>query len=421
MDAKDQKFKDKNLIPSYYELINEIKSSLINNFVLGALYINCSSLNKIEKLFGKKIYSDVLENIKGVIIDMKGREMRHDDIIASVAPEIDEFLVFLSGKRGDRPFYPTDIGSLCARVLESLNNSLFLVTFPYLKDRPKIVVGYAVALYNPLIQNERLINKLIEDAKLMSKYMEFRRLMRNKEKIQELIMKEEIRTLFQPIICFTDNKIIGYEALSRGPEGTEYENPYLLFDAAAEVELMFELDRLCKKKTLLNAKSISPEHKLFINCLPTIVHDPEFRDAYLDSFLRELNITPANIVLEITEREAIENYKLFKEAVLYYSGRGFAIAIDDTGTGYSGLETVAELRPNFIKLDISIIRDIDKNIPKQELIKAIMAFSKELNSTVIAEGIETEEELHILRELGINFGQGFLFARPGPTFPDINR
>jgi EAL domain-containing protein (putative c-di-GMP-specific phosphodiesterase class I) len=419
--VKGQKLKHKDLIPSYYELIDDIKSLLINNSVLGALYINCSSLNKIEKLFGKKIYSDVLEQVKGVIIDMKGREIRHADIIASIAPESDEFLIFLSGKREDKVFYPTDIGSLCARVLESLNNFLFLIVFPYLKGIPKIGVGYAVVLRNPLIQNERLINKLIEDAKLMSKYLEFRRLIRNKEKIQELIMKEDIRTLFQPVIRITDNKIIGYEALSRGPEGTEYEDPYRLFDAAADAGLLFELDRLCKKKALLNARSISPGHKLFINCLPSVVHDPEFRDVYLKSLLKELKITPADIVLEITEREAIENYNLFKEAVLYYSGLGFAIAIDDTGTGYSGLETVVELRPNFIKLDISIVRDIDKNLPKQELIKAIKAFSKELNSTVIAEGIETEEELRTLKEIGINIGQGFLFARPGPAFPDIKR
>lgn len=416
MDVKDNKG-----IPIYHELIEDIKSLLINNSVLAVLYINCSRVNKIEKMFGKKLYNDIRMNIKNIILNMMGKEIRHDDIIASNTPESDEFLIFLGKKREDRIFYPTDLESLSGRVTDYLDNSIFPVTFPYLRGRPRINVGYAVVLHNPLIKSERLINKLIEDAKIMSNYQEYKRLMRNKEKIQELIMKESINTVFQPIVRFEDNKVIGYEALSRGPAGTEYENPYLLFDAAAEADVLFELDRLCRKKALINSRSINPGHKLFINCFPTAVHDPEFRDAYLTSFLEEVKINPVNIVLEITEREAIENYELFKEAVAYYSGLGFSIAVDDTGTGYSGLETLFELRPDFIKVDMSIVRGIDKNKVKQELAKALIALSKELNSTVIAEGIETEEELHALREIGVKIGQGFLFARPDTLFADIKR
>ncbi len=408
-------------IPIYHELIEDIKSLLINNSVLAVLYINCSRVNKIEKMFGKKLYNDIHITIKNIILNMKGKEIRHNDIIASNTPESDEFLIFLGKKREDRIFYPTDLESLSGRVADYLDNSIFPVTFPYLRGRPRINVGYAVVLHNPLVKSERLINKLIEDAKIMSSYQEYKRLMRNKEKIQELIMKGSINTVFQPIVRFEDNKVIGYEALSRGPVGTEYENPYLLFDAAAEADVLFELDRLCRKKALINSRSINPGHKLFINCFPTAVHDPEFRDAYLTSFLDEVKINPVNIVLEITEREAIENYELFKEAVSYYSGLGFSIAVDDTGTGYSGLETLFELRPDFIKIDISIVRAIDKNKVKQELAKALVALSKELNSTVIAEGIETEEELRTLMEVGVKIGQGFLFARPDTLFADIKR
>ncbi len=408
MYAKGQQPKHKELIPTYHELMDNISSLFVNNSVLGVFYINCSKVNKIEKTFGKKIYDDILLQVKNIILDLKGREMRINDIVALDTPGSDEFLIFLDKKREDRTFHLTDIESLCDRVSVGLNNSIFPIIFPYLRGRPKISVGYAIVLHNPLIEEKRLINKLIEDAKLMSHYKEFKRLMRNKEKIQELIIKESIKTVYQPLIRFEDNEIIGYEALSRGPEGTEYENPYLLFDAAAEADILFELDRLCRKKALLNAKSISSKHRLFINCLPSTVHDPEFRDAYLKSFLDEVNISPANIVLEVTEREAIENFELFKEAVSYYSGLGFAIAVDDTGTGYSGLETLFELKPDFIKIDISIVRGIDKNIVKQELVKALIAVSKKLNSTVIAEGIETEDELNTLKKIGVHLGQGFL-------------
>lgn len=417
----EELYKHQDRISTYQEVIEDVSSLLVKNQSLAALYVNCSHLNKIERHFGKKIYMDVLKKLHTLLLDLKGKEIRRDDIVVSHEKAGDEFIIFLSKKREDREFFLSDLENSCKRITALLNSSISPLTFPYLRGKPKIVLGYAIVIHNPLIREERLIGKLIDDAKLMSEYQEFKRRMRNKEKLQELILKESIRTVFHPIVDLTNKEIIGYEALTRGPQGTEYENPYILFDVAAETELLFELDRLCRKKALQNARGIKAKHKLFINCLPNAVLDPEFRDSYLKSFLEELKINPFNIVLEVTEREAIENYDLFKEAVQYYSDIGFAIAVDDTGAGYSSLETVVELKPQYIKLDISIVRGIDKNMLKQELIKAITVFSREMGSIVIAEGIETEEELKTLREIGINIGQGFLFAKPAPAFPDICR
>ncbi len=417
------KVSDKNsdrILP-FQEKIDQISNLLTENNSLSAIYINCTKIGKIERHYGKKVYSDILKKLNRFILDLRGMEIRRNDIIVSVDRGGDEFIIFLSEKRKNKDFYPSDLESMCDRITDFLNYNISPITFPYLRGRPRIVVGYAVIIHNPLIRDERLINKLIDDAKLMSTYQEFKRLMRNKEKLQELILKESIRTVFHPIVQLDNKEIMGYEALTRGPEATEYENPYILFDIASETDLLFELDRLCRKKALQNAKGINSQHKLFLNCLPTAVLDPEFRDSYLRSFLEDLKLTPFNIVLEVTEREAIEQYDLFKEAVKYYSDLGFAIAVDDTGAGYSSLETVVELKPQFIKLDISIVRGINTNILKQELIKAIMSLSKEMKSNVIAEGIETQEELTTLMKIGINFGQGFLFAKPDSGFKDIVR
>lgn len=408
------------VIPAYQDIIEEICPSLINNLSLAVLYINCSRINRIERYFGKKIYLDILKNIHNVLLNMKGREIRKDDIIVSHEKGGSEFIIFLAKKREDKNFQSTDLESLCDRITDYLNNSIAKFAFHYLRGSPNIVIGYAVILYNPLIREERLISKLIDDAKLMSTYQEFKKKMRNKEKLQELILKESIRTFFQPIVDLTKNEIMGYEALTRGPEKTEYESPYILFDIAEETEMLFELDRLCRKMALKNANGISLQHKLFLNCLPSAVLDPEFRDNYLKIFLEDLKLNPRNIVLEITEREAIENFDLFRKAIKYYSDIGFSIAVDDMGAGYSSLETIVELKPQYIKLDISIIRGIDKNMLKQELIKAIIGLSKRMNSLVIAEGIETKEELGSLKQIGISLGQGFLFAKPAPPFSPIN-
>ncbi len=405
------------LIPAFQDRIKEIGALLSNNLSLSALYINCSRINKIEGLCGKKTYLEIMKKVQDTIVAMKGKQIRNDDFIVVNSAGSDEFTIFLSGKRDKKDFCSTDLETLCDRITGHLNQQVFPITFPYLRGNPKISIGYAVVIHNPLMRDERLLNKLMEDAKTMAEYHEFKRVMRYKEKLQELILKESIRTIFQPIVDFSKKKILGYEALTRGPVGTEFENPYILFDAAAESDLLFELDRLCRNTAIRNAKGLPSGQKLFINCLPSMVLDPDFRDTYLKSLLDELLLTPFNIVFEITEREAIENYELFNEAVQYYKDLGFAIAVDDTGSGFSSLETVVELKPNYIKLDISLVRGIKNNMLKQELIKAILNLSSKMDSMVIAEGIETEEELNVLREIGVTIGQGFLFAKPGPAFP----
>lgn len=420
-EAEMHKSKLKEIVPSYQEVIEEVNASFVHHRALSALYINCSKLNNIEKHFGKKVYMDILKKIHLLLIDLKGKQIRKEDIIASTEVAGDEYIIFLSKKRENLEFSPADLENLCDRITEYLNDSISPITLQYLRGRPKIVVGYAVIIHNPLIRDERLINKLIEDAKLMSTYQDFKRLMRNKEKLQELILKESIRTFYHPIVDLTHNKIIGYEALTRGPAGTEYEHPYVLFDVAEDADLLFELDQLCRKKALENARGLLQDMKLFVNCLPSAVLDPKFRNSHLRDCLKNLSLDPTCIVLEVTERQAIEQYDLFMEAARYYADMGFAIAVDDTGAGYSSLETVVELKPQYIKLDISIVREIDRNILKQELIKAIVGLSKQMRSTVVAEGIETLGELNTLKEIGVGFGQGFLFAKPGPPFPDMIR
>lgn len=403
------------------EVMPQVSASLTSERSLSALYINCSSIGRIEVLCGKKIYLDIIRRVHGIIEEMRGTFIRQEDVIVSRNAGGEEYVVFLAKKRAQEEFCPTDLESLCGRVTEHLNKSIFPVAFPHLRSGPKITVGYAVIIHNPLIREERLLNKLIDDARRMSEYQEFKRVMRYKEKLQELILKESIRTLFQPIVDLQNSSILGYEALTRGPEGTEFENPYLLFDAAAESDLLFELDRLCRKKALQNAREMAPGTKLFLNCLPSMVLDPEFRDAYLRVLLDEMKLSPFDIVFEITEREAIENYDLFNQAIRYYTDLGFAIAVDDTGAGYSSLETVVELKPHFVKIDMSLVRGIDKNMLKQGLIKAIYDLTCQMGSLVVAEGIETREELETLRSIGIHLGQGYLFSRPGLRFPEIDR
>ena len=149
-----------------------------------------------------------------------------------------------------------------------------------------------------------------------------------------------------------------------------------------------------------------------MNTLPATIRDPEFRGRALIDFLDKAQVSPDRIVLEITEKLVIENYHLFREAMAYFTDLGMSFAVDDVGAGYSGLESIARLKPQFLKIDTGLVRDVHSSLVNREMVKAIIAMGEGIGSTVIAEGIQTDDEANALQKMGIDWGQGYLLARP---------
>ena len=130
------------------------------------------------------------------------------------------------------------------------------------------------------------------------------------------------------------------------------------------------------------------------------IHDPEFRGAYLKQLLEDLKIKPENVVFEVNEKLAIDNYDLFRDAMQDYLDIGIVHASDDIGAGDSDLERIMELHPGFLKIDIGLVHGIDKSFVKQEIIKAMVSLARGIGSMIIAEGVETKEEYRKLKEEG---------------------
>ncbi|MFZ7101998.1 MAG: GGDEF domain-containing protein [Peptococcaceae bacterium] len=240
------------------------------------------------------------------------------------------------------------------------------------------------------------------------------------EQLQEIIAQENIRTVFQPIVTLKDGNILGYEALSRGPRGSELESPVQLFNIAMENGMVWELELLCRKKALERSKNCLNGFKLFLNVDPHIINDEKFRKGFTLDFLRQYNINPKSIIFEITEKTAISDFKVFRKVLSNYIDQGYNIAIDDTGSGYSGLKMLAETCPKYIKIDMDLIRDVDKDYLKRTLLETFQKFALMTNMSIIAEGIETEDELKALVDIGIDYGQGYYIQRPSEGFLSIS-
>ncbi|TQR19720.1 GGDEF domain-containing protein [Psychrobacillus vulpis] len=227
-----------------------------------------------------------------------------------------------------------------------------------------------------------------------------------------ILEEKAIQTVFQPIISLQTGDVYGYEALSRGPENTALRNPETLFDYAMESGQLWELEHLCRGNALKYAHLLKAEGKLFLNVNPNIMNDPKFKQGFTKEFLSNFHMDSDCIVFEITEREAINNLKDFINTVDHYKKQFYQIAIDDVGSGYSGLNVITDVRPHFIKLDMKLIRHIDKDRTKQLLVKSLSEFAHYSQIHMIAEGIETKEELITLIDLGVHYGQGYYIQKP---------
>ena len=164
------------------------------------------------------------------------------------------------------------------------------------------------------------------------------------------------------------------------------------------------------------AEQLESPRKLFINTLPFSIRDPQFRGKFLLDLLEESELLPQRIVLEVTETQAIEDYTAYLEEMQYFSDMGFQTGIDDLGTGYSGLERVVQLRPDYLKLDMHMVRDIDTSAVKQDIMHAFCTMAQKVGSAVVAEGVETKNELETVRQIGVDYVQGFYLARPADGF-----
>lgn len=229
-----------------------------------------------------------------------------------------------------------------------------------------------------------------------------------------------VTTLYQPIVDLRKSEIFGYEALSRGPENSVLHSPLVLLSIAELLNKTWELEQLLRVKALEQA-SFTADFKLFLNVDPNVIRDPKFKKGFTKENLKQLNISPDSVVLEITERSAIDSYEDFKEILKHYKEQGYHIAIDDVGSGYSGLKTLYEIYPRFLKIDMDFIRHIDKDKFKQAIVKSFIEMAKLASMKTVAEGIETEEELKMLIGMGVDYGQGYFIQRPGATIRPLEK
>jgi diguanylate cyclase (GGDEF)-like protein len=236
-------------------------------------------------------------------------------------------------------------------------------------------------------------------------------------RLRHIIEMQELHALFQPVIHMQSGEIIGFEGLIRGPSDSALHSPMNLFKVARASNLSTEVEHLCRRTVLKQFAERGLPGKLFLNVSPDCLRDAKARHGETLESIEEFGIERDRVIIELTESQPNCDYALLINAAMHYSQMGFQIAIDDLGEGFSNVRLWSELRPAYVKIDMHFIQGINLDNVKLEFVRSIQKIAEASGAIVIAEGIETQTELLLIRDLGIACGQGYHIGRPRSTPP----
>lgn len=365
-------------LPTLPVMIEHIRALFKDRGELAVLYLNFVRYTKIEEIYGWEKLDGVLETTAAAVREfLDGNKLRATKMMVSFTND-DDFIFFHVPAKDAQAATERDVTDVAVRLQQHVGARLEEAHGEEIAALVDVYVGSAHVYYNPKIRLERLIYRGIREAANAAKGVGERERARRVADLRQTLRERSVYVDYHPIVLAETGAVFGFEALARGVMRS-LRSPEVMFDVAAEADLVWELSRLCRARAVeAMATRLTGDQLLFLNVDP---HD------FADPTLAGLEVAdPQRVVIEITERTAIKDYPKFRERLKVFRERGFRFAVDDAGSGYAGLGSIANLEPDFIKLDISLINSIDTNFIKQNLVETMVRFAEEHGAMVIAEG-----------------------------------
>jgi EAL domain-containing protein (putative c-di-GMP-specific phosphodiesterase class I) len=385
----------------------DLKGERVAN--LGVVYIQLGRFAGVESLYGWELYDRILR--------VTAASLREDITASPLAPGLlamsfngsdGVFLLFDVARRAPGRHGVT-LEAEAARLRQGVGRRLKQALGRSAVDLMHIHATALVVPDDPRVRPSRQVMRALAEAARLADARESGEKKSFVERLKALLSAKRLRAVFQPIVGVTSGEVLGYEALIRGPAGHELEMPDELFAVAREGDLLLELESLCVETVFSSLPRAARKKRLFVNASARLLTHSVFLD---DRNLAEMGRVHGDIVLELSEKEVVFNYPAFREVVGRLRAAGFGFAIDDAGSGYSGLESIAQLRPEYVKVAHTLVAGLDEDRIKREIVGSLATLGERIDAELIAEGIETRGELESLRGLGVPWGQGFLLGRP---------
>lgn len=400
-------------LPTLNLVMEKVEGILEKEGYVGLICLTIERGDRIEKAYGWQLYDVCILTIARALKALVGRQLRKDDILAIGQEHDDTFLIFLSGKKSPGKLTLDRLESIARRIKSPLEKEVNAALRDQVRGRVSLCVGFTLLHQSARVRLERMLYRSIGKSYSVQGSHRDGIVTDRSGRILQIIRSQSVEPYFQPIVDMVSGEIYGYEALARGPKNTTFEQPLTLFGSAVEAGLVCDLDRLCIDKAWRQARLLDKGRRIFLNIHPETVTDPAF-PALLDAEWDGADV--GNVVLELTERMGMADCECIRRHLQPFRERGIKIAVDNTCAGLSSIEWMAELKPDFIKIDLSLVRGMHRDPVRQSLIATLVQTARQFGVGLIAEGVESRGEFDALRALQIELGQGYFFGKPAPTF-----
>ncbi len=398
-------------LPTVLSAIDALRNPIQARGEFLILFFNFDRYEKIEEIYGWEKLDLILDTTATAMREsLKQAKLGNAELLV-VFPNDDDFILLHVPEQGTEATPDAELTDLTLRLQQNISAAIEAAHGEDIAALFEIFVGRSHVIYNPKLRLERQVYRGIREASNASKSLEHRDQARKVADLRETLRTGGLYIDYHPIVSADSRKIFGYEALARGTMRS-MRSPEVMFEVAAQADLIWDLSRLCRNRAIEGMNGLLKDGQLlFMNVDPADFADPAFTEM-------DLKVSdPTRVVIEITERTAIKDYPKFRERLKAFRDRGYRFAVDDAGSGYAGLGSIANLEPDFIKLDMSLITCIDSNFIKQNLVETMVRFANDQKAMVIAEGVEREEEFDMVKALGVHLIQGFFVHRPSQTAP----
>ncbi len=229
-----------------------------------------------------------------------------------------------------------------------------------------------------------------------------------------MLASQALNPVYQPIFSLEDGRPVGFEGLVRPAKDAAISDPSSLFAAAEAAGRTVELDLLCLEIVARGAGTLEPGTYLSVNLSPRTLESELFSPSELKAIFRRHGIPLDQVVLELTERQAVEDLGQLRQNVARCRKAGMRLAADDVGAGNAGLRLLSEIHFDIVKIDLSLVQGGILHDPSHAVLRALQELANRWQASIVAEGVETAEQLTVIRKLGLGAGQGYLLGRPAP-------
>lgn len=398
-------------LPALPAVLDDVRHLLEAHGQVDVVYLDLGRSGGHETKLGWSAYDEAVREFGALLGGLKPGELGPNDIVALHTVRSDRFLIFLAA---DAP-HPE------RRSAAARRERLVTAIRDRLADTPpasalrslRMAAGHARIHRRPAVRDERAILQAVAEAMLVSLVEREGIDTVRRDELSEMIFTHGVRTVFHPIVRLADGHVVGHEALTRPAGGVSFDSVEEMFAFAESSDLLTEFERLCRRTAIAAASKVDNLGLLFLNASARAVEDPDWSGHAMEEALKGAGLRPHDIVVEITERVAIVRHDEFQTALRTFKDRGYRVAVDDMGAGYASLQSLAAIEPDFLKFDVSLVRDIDRSSIKRSLLESLRQLGEKIGARVIAEGVERPEEMRTLLDLGIELGQGFHFHTDG--------